>query len=351
MKSPATTLTEQTNSEPASTSKTVNRPKQKFAPIDKRLDAFLTALFLGCCLGAVYQYASLNLLPLFLGCLLVTALFIRLIKFFSMLFGRALSNTLLSGAPFNSPLNKRYTMNKWNDTCWQFIVHLSMSIFELYVISDESWYAMPISVWIPRPREQVTKNSVMLLYALQIAIWIATGFGHRFIEERRKDYVVMFIHHIMTILLLLCSQAKNFHRIGVLVLLIHDVSDITVDLLKVSYYLKLQNWQGFFLSEIIFVINLSSWVYFRFYIFVTRVLYTSSYLSHVVLFRPGQKLWNSDNDMEFIYISNVLLFGLLTLHIWWFFLFCRIGYKALVIDPHSAGESEYEGESGSDKDA
>jgi hypothetical protein len=73
-----------------------------------------------------------------------------------------------------------------------------------------------------------------------IVAQIYTGFSHRFLEQYHKDYVVMFVHHIVTILLVAGSHSMNFHRIGILVLYVHDVSDITVDLLKLTNYLKLE---------------------------------------------------------------------------------------------------------------
>lgn len=42
----------------------------------------------------------------------------------------------------------------------------------------------------------------------------------------------------MTIALILLSWLFSFQRIGVIVLYVHDVSDITIDLLKMFNYLK-----------------------------------------------------------------------------------------------------------------
>jgi len=40
----------------------------------------------------------------------------------------------------------------------------------------------------------------LVVYVVQ-AIWVYTCFIHRFFDERRKDYFVMFLHHIVTIML------------------------------------------------------------------------------------------------------------------------------------------------------
>ena len=42
-------------------------------------------------------------------------------------------------------------------------------------------------------------------------------------EERRKDYVEMMVHHCVTIALVLFSQINNQHPIGLIILYCHDL--------------------------------------------------------------------------------------------------------------------------------
>lgn len=49
-------------------------------------------------------------------------------------------------------------------------------------------------------------------------------------------------------------------------LLVHDISDITVDLLKLFNYLDISGARHLFLTEIIFIINLGMWIYWRLYV-------------------------------------------------------------------------------------
>jgi hypothetical protein len=48
------------------------------------------------------------------------------------------------------------------------------------------------------------------------------------------------MHHLVTIALILLSWSFNFQKIGTTVLYVHDASDITIDLLKMFNYLKLE---------------------------------------------------------------------------------------------------------------
>ncbi|VVC88818.1 unnamed protein product [Leptidea sinapis] len=61
----------------------------------------------------------------------------------------------------------------------------------------------------------------------------------QFWDVRRKDFWQMFIHHIATIALLSFSWVCNLHRIGTLVLLLHDCADIFVERLCDTSFLAL----------------------------------------------------------------------------------------------------------------
>lgn len=51
-------------------------------------------------------------------------------------------------------------------------------------------------------------------------------------QVRRKDWLESMIHHIATTLLLVYSYYVNFTRVGVMVLLVHDMSDIFLEAAK-----------------------------------------------------------------------------------------------------------------------
>ena len=54
-----------------------------------------------------------------------------------------------------------------------------------------------------------------------------------------QDFWEMFIHHIATLaLLLILSWTNHIHRMGSLVLLIHDFADHWLELAKLAWYAK-----------------------------------------------------------------------------------------------------------------
>uniref|UniRef100_F1KVF6 LAG1 longevity assurance 4 n=1 Tax=Ascaris suum TaxID=6253 RepID=F1KVF6_ASCSU len=55
-------------------------------------------------------------------------------------------------------------------------------------------------------------------------------------DVRRTDFRQLLFHHFVTILLLSASWMINFIRVGTLVLILHDVSDISLELAKLVRY-------------------------------------------------------------------------------------------------------------------
>jgi len=318
------------------------KSKRTIKVVPYLLDQALTVAYIIAVVWTFWSFGreSFMSLSIYAVLLLSTAVMINVTRWVAEKAGNVIDDHILTGEPWNRPLSKKGVMRKWRDQAWQLFIHISMTLLELYVLSDERWWSEPATTWFPYP--MVAKPSLHLLYLAQLAIWVYTGFSHRFLEARRHDYVVMFIHHISTILLLALSHSAGYQRIGILVLFVHDISDIPVDLLKMTNYLKIEGPKSFYIVEIVFVSNLLSWIYWRLYRFPSHVMYSAYYDSLGVMGCPYDvfPLWIPTNGM---------LFVLLCLHVWWFFLFLRLGYYVVIGDPHGGGEKEYEGHSsGSD---
>lgn len=58
----------------------------------------------------------------------------------------------------------------------------------------------------------------------------------QFIDVKRKDFWQMFIHHMVTLLLMSLSWVCNLHRVGSLVLVVHDCADIFLEV-NISIYI------------------------------------------------------------------------------------------------------------------
>jgi hypothetical protein len=207
----------------------------------------------------------------------------------------------------------------------------------------------------------------------------------------------------VTIALVGLSWACGYMRVGVLVLFVHDFSDIFVDLLKMVNYLKLENRRGLFASEIAYIVCVLSWVYFRLYEFPFRVVRGSLTVPYTLLLRTPRESYSFlglecvrrsgrlrrpslpgapasqqrpdrphlslpppsparaparpparrrffPSDLPWHFHLNVMLFALLLLHIYWFHLFLMIGYRILTESAREASRQEYEGDSDEEED-
>ena len=303
---------------------------------------------------------------LFAGCLAAVIVAISAVRTGAEAAGRKLSQLRCgSSIPVDchDPLKSKIAMKKWKDQAWQLAIHLSMSLFELKMIrQNPQWWQDPGTCFVKCPQEHHTReddpaalsSEMRLFYVLQLAIWMWTGFSCKWLEERRKDYVEMMLHHVLTVGLILSSFINKQWAIGMIVLTCHDASDVVLDFMKMANYLKVEDAHGFFIVEAAFVTNTYiSWPYFRLYCFPRYVIWAGSFTGyHYHCAKDGNAgfphlNWTphdeAGNPVPNWFLSSAALTALFCLHIFWFLLLNRIGMKiAFGVKPNKAGDAEYE---------
>lgn len=229
------------------------------------------------------------------------------------------------------------------------VVHVGATYVELLVLSQETWWQDTRTCWIPHPWVQEHSTLAEGLYIGQLIVWVYTCMIHRFFDERRKDYFVMYAHHVITIALVAGSYYMLVLRIGILVLYVHDVSDIFVDVLKMVNFLKLEDRRGWFASEIAYVACVCAWVYWRLYQLPFRVIKGAFIDSKAVLAGENHTCTGIDcmfpPNMPGFLALNSLLWLLQLLHIYWAHLFFMLGYRIVTESAREASRQEYEGDS------
>lgn len=72
------------------------------------------------------------------------------------------------------------------------------------------------------------ENDIWWYYMISMAFyWSLTV--TQFFDIKRKDFWQMFLHHMVTLLLMALSWVCNLHRAGSLVLVVHDCADIFLE--------------------------------------------------------------------------------------------------------------------------
>ena len=140
--------------------------------------------------------------------------------------------------------------------------------------------------------------------------------GSLFCQDRRADYRQMLAHHIIAVTLIFLSYIMGYFRIGVLVMISHNISDIAVCITK---SVKLLGWTRGSLFLLPFMII--TWL-------ITRLVFYPFYVLAAVMSIPFHKL-------SLFHAIPVLgcccgLFFLLLLNIFWFVKFLQMAGNAVL---------------------
>lgn len=242
-------------------------------------------------------------------------------EFTAQVIASAADGTKEGGAVTQSQLNswwgtikkdsaRTLELMKFNEAFWRFGFYTFIWIYGIWVGLRESWLTDMYQIWAGWPLEQGCSTEVRWYYYLSFGHYIHL-FVTQFFEPKRKDWWEMFIHHIVTMALIFFSYIVNFTRIGVVVLLCHDGSDIFLELAKLFNYMKMST-----LCDVTFSIFALAFFIGRLVMYPWRVIYVA-----IVLGSEQVGIWRG------WYIFVGLLFVLQILHIFWFYTIACMVYS------------------------
>lgn len=88
-----------------------------------------------------------------------------------------------------------------------------------------------------------------------------------YFDVRRKDFFAMFVHHFAVITTAYICWKSNAVRMYILGLFLHDITDIFMELAKITRYLRLRRTCNCF-----FFIFTAVWIFCRFGLFPVVVI-------------------------------------------------------------------------------
>ena len=144
----------------------------------------------------------------------------------------------------------------------------------------------------------------------------------------------MFIHHIVTISLMVYSHQIRFHRIGSLILVLHDAADFWMEFAKIAKYVNKQ-----FLCDISFIIFTIVWFITRLYLYPTKYVvkvFIKDNLNHEninfrILYSTTYEATSVLGPIISFDIFNLMLMLLQVMHIMWFYMILKIAYRAVAL--------------------
>ncbi|CAN9515498.1 unnamed protein product [Ophioblennius macclurei] len=200
---------------------------------------------------------------------------------------------------------------KFCESSWRLTFYLAIFVYGVYHLWNSPWTWDTRKCWYNFPFQHQTPEQYNH-YVAELAFYWSLMFS-QFIDIRRKDFMIMLVHHLATIILITFSYANNMLRAGTLVMCVHDSSDIFLEAAKLANYAKYQR-----LCDGLFVV-------FSISFFITRLIIFPFWIIHSVLIES----WEIVGPYHSWWMFNGLLVVLQTLHIIWFYLIARIAIKAI----------------------
>ncbi|XP_013382240.1 ceramide synthase 6 isoform X1 [Lingula anatina] len=218
---------------------------------------------------------------------------------------------------------------KFSENSWRFCFYLSAFVYGITILWDKPWFWETRNCWMGYPDQHVT-DDVFWYYMLELAFYWSLS-ASQFADIKRKDFWEMFLHHIVTIFLMSMSWSNNYVRIGTLVLAVHDAADFWLEAAKMAKYAGRQKLCDFLFGGFALV-----WLITRLIIFPTRVIRSTLLEGHTTV-----KV--DPFTYPFYWVYNILLTSLLVLHIFWFYLICKVAFTAFLkgkVEKDERSESE-----------
>uniref|UniRef100_A0A8C9APS7 Ceramide synthase 6 n=1 Tax=Prolemur simus TaxID=1328070 RepID=A0A8C9APS7_PROSS len=165
--------------------------------------------------------------------------------------------------------------------------------------------------WYNYPYQPLTTD-LHYYYILELSFYWSLMFS-QFTDIKRKDFGIMFLHHLTAISLITFSYVNNMARVGTLVLCLHDSADALLEAAKMANYAKFQK-----MCDLLFVMFAMVFITTRLGIFPLWVLNTTLFESWEII-GPYPSWW----------VFNLLLLLIQGLNCFWSYLIIKMACKAV----------------------
>ncbi|XP_031564644.1 ceramide synthase 1-like [Actinia tenebrosa] len=200
---------------------------------------------------------------------------------------------------------------KFPESAWKLFYYFSVYCYCTYTLFSHRLMENPRSIWKGWERGMAIPNDIYNIYVVEAGFYFHSIYATIYMDKWRRDSVVMILHHILANSLIIFSFAMRYHNIGIIVLYLHDISDIFLESTKIFLCFKSapgrqQTFAGY-LVNVGFLSFAFSWFYCRLYQYPHKVLYSTGHFARHIL-----------PDAPFYFFFNGLLWMLFAMNIWWF---------------------------------
>uniref|UniRef100_A0A674J7Y1 Ceramide synthase 1 n=1 Tax=Terrapene triunguis TaxID=2587831 RepID=A0A674J7Y1_9SAUR len=202
---------------------------------------------------------------------------------------------------------------KMPESAWKLLFYTLSWSYSAYLLffTEYPFFHDPPSVFYGWEKGMDVPTDIGIAYLLQGSFYGHSIYATVYMDAWRRDSVVMLIHHVVTLTLIVFSYAFRFHNVGILVLFLHDISDVQLEFTKLNVYFKHRGGIYHRLNDVISDLGCLtfsiSWFWFRLYWFPLKVLYATCHTS-----------LQSVPNIPFYFFFNALLFALALMNVYWF---------------------------------
>jgi len=100
------------------------------------------------------------------------------------------------------------------------------------------------------PGKQYHSPALRFYFTYCISFYIYSLLLLSFIEEKKKDFTAMFLHHVVTIVTVTLSSYIESPRMAILVMLLFDACDIALESAK-NFYKSKRRWSCYFFIHLL----------------------------------------------------------------------------------------------------
>ncbi|KAL5120824.1 Sphingosine N-acyltransferase lag1 [Pleosporales sp. CAS-2024a] len=159
-------------------------------------------------------------------------------------------------------MTTRKGLNRFKEQAWLIIYYTTSWSLGMYIMYNSDFWLNLHGLWEGWPIREI-QGLFKWYYLVQWGFWIQQIIVVN-IEEKRKDYAQMFMHHIFTTALLFLSYGCYHMRVGIVILSIMDFVDIILPIAKLLKYMGYRT-----ACDITFGIFVISWFVTRHILYMT----------------------------------------------------------------------------------
>lgn len=243
---------------------------------------------------------------------------------------------------------------KFSEYCFRLIFHTSISIYGLWIFNSNDWWhssnggtqnffinypnhsLRPDMIWwfLFQAGYNVDAMASLLLisFSAHLNLKRFPYFHVGWSKTVRGDFREMFIHHLLTEASFFAGSTLRLTRILFSMVIVHDISDIPVDLSKLANFMKWKKTTLICFSTMCIV-----WIITRLTILPFVLFNSGLFESHIILVEKSVA-----PEVYFCYrpLFTFITVGLISLHAMWFMMFMQM-IKVLILKGEQHDLSEH----------